>query len=166
MGHRGKARTISDGIDGRSSTNGELPSVAALARFAIERERMAREMGVDELGGPATLGVVNVGARSQNQGRTGKGDGGSKRARNQWKGRNLNNDGGSGGGEESLVVGADKSSVRAETRSAGEMLLEKLESVAEARSIEVGGRLCGRSIPKVFACLVRVFFLRSLNPCG
>lgn len=140
IGHRGKARAISDGVAGRSSTNGELPSVAALARFAIERERMAREMGVDELGGPATLGVVNVGAH-QNHGRAGKGGGGSKLAKNQRKGWSLNNDGSSGGGEESLVVGADRSLVRAETRSAGEMLLEKLESVAEARSIEVGGGL-------------------------
>lgn len=138
MGLRGKTRPISDGIAGRNSTNGELPSVAALARFAIERERMAREMGVDELGGPATLGVVNVGGHSQSHGRAGKAGGGSKRAKNQQKGWNLNSDGGSGGGEEALVAGANRGSVRAEMRSAGEVLLEKLESVAEARSIEVG----------------------------
>lgn len=139
MGPRGKARPISDGISGRNSRNGELPSVAALARFAIERERMAREMGVDELGGPATLGVVNVRGHSQGHGRAGKAGGGSKRAENQQKGWNLTNDGSSeGGGEEALVAGANRGSVRAEMRSAGEMLLEKLESVAEARSIEVG----------------------------
>lgn len=137
VGRGGKARSISDGTAGRRSTNGEMPSVSALARFAIEREQMAREMGVDELGGPATLGVVNVGARSQSHGRGEKGSGNSKRAQHQRQGWNLNDDGGRGGGEEALV-GADRSSVRAETRSTGEMLLEKLESVAEARSIEVG----------------------------
>lgn len=144
---------------------GQLPNVATVARFAIERERLAREMGVDELGGPATLGVVNVGAASaahgqqQQQGRHGlddKGGGrGSKQTRNRERGGgrgSVTAYGSRGGGrraghnltgDNGAALPAAEPDVVAERRSAGELLLEKLESVAEARSIESAGGLGG-----------------------
>ena len=144
----------------KAGGGGELPNVATVARFAIERERLAREMGVDELGGPATLGVVNVGAASaphgQQQGHrylSDKGGGrGGKRARNHERGggRGSSVDGSRGGGrrvghdhESGAVLPAPEPEVVAERKSAGELLLEKLESVAEARSIESAGGFRG-----------------------
>lgn len=135
-GHRRKARSMSDYV-GVNDEAEELPSVSALARFAIERERLAREMGVDELGGPATLGVVNVvGAHGHSHRKTGT----KKRAP---PGRGCSNgDNSAGAGriseEEGFSMG---DALGNEGRSAGEILLEKLESVAEARSIEVMGWL-------------------------
>ncbi len=131
--------------------------MATVARFAIERERLAREMGVDELGGPATLGVVNVGAAvtyGQQQQQYGyrnnaKGGGrGNKRARSHQRtgGKEGAVDGvssgsrGGGGGIGGRDSPASEDDVpAAERRSASEVLLEKLESVAEARSIESAG---------------------------
>lgn len=141
---------------------GELPNVSTVARFAIEREWLAKEMGMDELGGPATLGVVNVGATSAAHGQqqshrnlNDRGGGrGNKRARNHERGggRGKAVDGSRGGGRRSghnLVSengdarSAPEPEVVIERRSAGELLLEKLESVAEARSIESAGGLRG-----------------------
>lgn len=132
-----------------------MPNVATVARFAIERERLAREMGVDELGGPATLGVVNVGAASPARGRlqghrnfTDKGGGrGNKRARNHTR-RGKAVDGSRAGARGAGHNAAGENAAPApeefeERRSAGEMLLEKLESVAEARSIESAGGVHG-----------------------
>ncbi|CAM9178368.1 unnamed protein product [Scytosiphon promiscuus] len=134
---------------------GELPNVATVARFAIERERLAREMGVDELGGPATLGVVNVGVASVD-GRSrasrrfnGEGGGpGSTLARNHQQGRGKERgripDDGSGSDDDGAPASSQAPEAVAQRKSAGEMLLEKLESVAEARSIEsAGGSCCG-----------------------
>lgn len=115
-----RSRSTSDAEDPTG-----LPSVAALARFAIEREQLAREMGMDELGGPATLGVVNVGAGGQGRRSNGRTTGGKKRgsSRKGW------NDG-------DTDIMKDEGAQR-ERRNAGEVLLEKLESIAEARSTKV-----------------------------
>ncbi|CAM9090655.1 unnamed protein product [Hapterophycus canaliculatus] len=156
-------KNISDKSKKKSKTRGsELPNVATVARFAIERERLAREVGVDELGGPATLGVVNVGAAGvygQSQGvrrfNGESGGRGSKQGRNheqRW-GKEKGRDGSSGGGRKCIEIESNENGaiyptpameLVAERKSAGEMLLEKLESVAEARSIEsAGGSCCG-----------------------
>lgn len=158
---RGKAAKPGSSTKNKAGAGGELPNVYTVARFAIERERLAREMGVDELGGPATLGVVNVGAalspnrqQQQQQSRrnlTDRGGGrGNKRARNHERGggRGKAVDGGSRGGgrragENEADLPAPEPEVVAERRSSGELLLEKLESVAEARSIESAGGLRG-----------------------
>lgn len=126
--HRGQTRSTTSNTD----KSGGLPSVAALARFAIERERLAREMGMEELAGPATLGVVNVVAGSQGRGSDGKvgrkpgvvrresaGDGSNRGAKGQW------------------MAGEERAEEAQGRRIVGEILLEKLESVAEARSIQV-----------------------------
>lgn len=91
-------------------------------------------MGVDELGGAATLGVVNVGAHGPGRRQEGQGEGGKRgnppRARSTVT---LN-----GGGEERAGVrGKDDALLGMDRRSEGEVLLEHLERVAEARSIEV-----------------------------
>lgn len=137
--HRRKARSMSDYV-GVNDEAEELPSVSALARFAIERERLAREMGIDELGGPATLGVVNiVGAHSHSHRKTGT----KKRAP---PGRGCSNgDSSAGAGGIHKEEGFSMGDGLGEGRSAGEILLEKLESVAEARSIEVMGWLFPRT---------------------
>lgn len=159
-GRVGRGKAAKPGSTKSKAGRGELPNVATVARFAIERERLAREMGVDELGGPATLGVVNVGAASAPHGKqqghrslNDKGGGrGSKRARNyeQGGGRGNTVDGSGGGGrraghnrENGAAVSAPEPEVVAERKSAGELLLEKLESVAEARSIESASGLRG-----------------------
>lgn len=179
--YRDRTRTGGEKLANSGSTNkgktnnqagggGELPNVATVARFAIERERLAREMGVEELGGPATLGVVNIGAaaaavaaatahgqRRDSHNLNGQGGGsGNKRARNSHRGLRGGRavDGRRGGGGRGTRVGENFSDSNAapfapgaegvtERRSAGEMLLEKLESVAEARSIESAGGLRG-----------------------
>lgn len=170
--YRDRTRTSGGKLANSGSTNkgktnnqaggGELPNVATVARFAIERERLAREMGMEELGGPATLGVVNVGAavahgRRQNyHNLNGQGGGsGNKRPRNYHRGagRGRPVDYSSGGGrrigisenfsESDAALFLPGAEAVTERRSAGEMLLEKLESVAEARSIESAGCLRG-----------------------
>lgn len=154
-GRAGWRKAAKPGSTKSKASGGELPNVATVALFAIERERLAREMGVDELGGPATLGVVNVGAASaahgQQQGHRSLNDRGggrgSKRARNHDRGggRGKTVDVGRGGGSLSLVdengaaLAASDPNVVAERKSVGELLLEKLESVAEARSIDSAG---------------------------
>lgn len=133
--HRGLPRSTSEGAAGSTNTHVELPNVAAVARFAIERERLAREMGLDELGGPATLGVVNVGAHGQDRGCDSKTGASSKQVKHPRRGRSTVNGSGSGGnGGKNATC---KNDVVEEETSAGEILLEKLESIAEARSIEV-----------------------------
>lgn len=170
--YRERARTGGGKLANSGGTNkgnyqaggGELPNVATVARFAIERERLAREMGVDELGGPATLGVVNIGAAAaaahgqQRNNHNLKGQGGvsgNKRVKNSRRGagRGAAIDRSSGGGrgteigenfsENDVTLFASGAEAVTERRSAGEMLLEKLESVAEARSIESAGGLRG-----------------------
>lgn len=140
-GRRRKAPLLPDSV-GSNNESGELPSVSALARFAIERERLAREMGVDELGGPATLGVVNVVGTNGHSRRKG---GTPKRAK-PIRGRDDGiSSAGTGGIREGGGFSSEDSLGRV-GRSAGEILLEKLESVAEARSIQVMGCL----LPRIF----------------
>lgn len=136
---RGKTRLNFDSTASNSSSTAaeELPSVAALARFAIEREQLAREMGVDELGGPATSGVVNVSALAQGRGRNGKGTGGGKRAKNLRQGWSAGDCSDGEGSEGGAFQSKRYAPMGGDSRFAGEMLLEKLESVAEARSMEV-----------------------------
>lgn len=143
---------------GGGAVGGELPNVATIARFAIERERLAREMGVDELGGPATLGVVNVGVtaaahkRRQNKGNLNDevGGVGSKRVKNhqQRRGKGGDVDGSNGVGdyrigENTVNPLPAASEALAGEKIAGETLLDSLESVAEARSIESAGGVHG-----------------------
>lgn len=124
-GSQGKLARKSSETASRSAESG-LPSVTAVARFALERERLAREMGLEELGGPATLGVVNVGGHCPGRRRDGN-DNGNKRKKSQNDQR-TKEDGGAGPGERGGKV-ADG--------NRGEALLETLERVAEARSVEV-----------------------------
>ncbi|CAM9757468.1 unnamed protein product, partial [Ectocarpus sp. 8 AP-2014] len=143
---------------GGGAVGGELPNVATIARFAIERERLAREMGVDELGGPATLGVVNVGVTVATHGRRQKkgnlndevGGIGKKRGKNpqQRRGKGGDVDGSNGVGDyrigENTVNPLPAASrALAGEKIAGETLLDRLESVAEARSIESAGGVHG-----------------------
>ncbi|CAM9417387.1 unnamed protein product [Ectocarpus fasciculatus] len=157
-GNKSKKGTSRKTGDGGGAFGGELPNVATIARFAIERERLAREMGVDELGGPATLGVVNVGVAAAAHGRR-QNDGnlhdeagatGSKRAKNQQRGRGRGGDvdGRSGVGDHGMgditvsPLPASSGALGGE-KIAGETLLDRLESVAEARSIESAGGVHG-----------------------
>lgn len=130
--HRSKARSTTSNNDQAE----ELPNATALARFAIERERLAREMGMEELGSPATLEVVNVGVRRQTSesncrsGTSGKGH--ARKIGGGWKGEQ-------GGGEDEQRMRTEEEEQQRvrDSRSASEILLEKLESVAEARSLQV-----------------------------
>lgn len=125
---RGKLARKSSETASRSVKSG-LPSVTAVARFALERERLAREMGLEELGGPATLGVVNVGAYCP--GRRREMDDSGNKQRKSRNDQRTNEGGGAGPGEKGGgVAEGDR----------GEALLKKLERVAEARSVEV--RVC------------------------
>lgn len=134
VGHRKKTQTTTS--DGDES--GELPSAVAVARFAIERERLAREIGMEELSGPATLGVVNVGARRQRGGSDG--NTGRQRAPARRKGGGH----GGGGGEAGNRLRREEEEELQDGRSAGEILLEKLESFAEARNFQVKYLPCGQ----------------------
>lgn len=130
--HRSKARSATSNSD----QEGELPNATALARFAIERERLAREVGMEELGSPATLEVVNMGVRRQtSESNCGTGTKGRSHARKKGGGRK----GGQGDGKyEQWTWGRDEEQqLVQDSRSASEILLEKLESVAEARSFQV-----------------------------
>lgn len=100
----------------------------AVARFAIERERLAREVGMQELSGPATLGVVNMSAKRY------RGDSDGKTVRQQAPGRGGH--GGMGSKEERRMKREGEEEQK-DKRSPGEILLEKLESAAEARSFQV-----------------------------
>lgn len=122
---RGKLARKSSETASRSAKSG-LPSVTAVARFALERERLAREMGLEELGGPATLGVVNVGAYCPSQRR--ESDDSENKRRKSRNDQRTNEGGGAGPGERWMEIAEGDT---------GEALLETLERVAEARSVEV-----------------------------
>ncbi|CAN0360223.1 unnamed protein product, partial [Ectocarpus sp. 12 AP-2014] len=156
--NKSKKGTSKKTSGGGGAVGGELPNVATIARFAIERERLAREIGVDELGGPATLGVVNVGVtaaahgRRQNKGNPNDevGGVGSKRVKyhQHRRGKGDDVDGSSGvgdyrAGENTANPLPAASGALAGEKIAGETLLDRLESVAEARSIESAGGVHG-----------------------
>lgn len=155
---KGTSRKTGGGGGGGGAVGGELPNVATIARFAIERERLAREMGVDELGGPATLGVVNVGVTAAAHGRRPNngnlnnevGGIGGKRVKNHQRRRGRGGDvDGSNGvgdyrfGENTVNPLPAASGALAGEEIAGETLLDRLESVAEARSIDSAGGVHG-----------------------
>lgn len=136
---RGKAkggrRNASRKMKSRPTPNEEHGAgrldVTAVARFALERERLAKEMGMDELSGPATLGVVNVGAGGGPRQKRIKLRPGAKHAPGHTDGANGTDHDGDKQND------GRKGEKRDGGRSAGEILLEKLESVAEARASQV-----------------------------
>ncbi|CAM9159969.1 unnamed protein product, partial [Choristocarpus tenellus] len=112
------------------------PNLTLLARFALEREKLAREMGVEELAEPATSGVVHIagGGRGE-QVKVGKGVGERRRQKKSVKveGSRLSHGQQHGNGNGFQVGGK----VNEQGKTSGECLLEELEAVAEARAAQV-----------------------------